>query len=504
MDRPLRICQASSELTPFAKTGGLGDVAASLARYLDRAGHDVRAFLPLYSKIDRSQHSFFPVAFLRDVPISVGDRHLSFSAYTAPLPGVGTHGGGPPLYFIHCPALYDREGYYTQDADEALRFAFLSRAALECCQRMGWAPDIVHAHDWHTALMPLYLRTVYAWDRLFAGTKTVLTLHNVGYQGVFGSGLLPELGLAGVASYLYQDDLAAGRINFLKTGLLYAGVITTVSRTHALEIQTDRYGMGLQGVLRARGDHLVGIVNGIDAEEWDPANDPHIPHPYSAADLSGKAANKADLLASLGLASLGLAAPGSAAEERVPLLGVVSRLTAQKGFDLFFEVLPGLLARRNARLVVLGNGERKYEEFFAGLQHGFPDRVVFYRGYSEPLAHLIEAGADIFLMPSLYEPCGLNQMYSQRYGTPPVVRKTGGLADTVEPFDPGDGSGTGFVFEHFTPEGLAWAVNQALDLYQDREAWRRLMLAGMSRDFSWESQIERYVALYEALLAGHF
>ncbi len=489
MDRPLRICQASSELAPFAKTGGLGDVAASLARYLHRAGHDVRAFLPLYSKIDRSKHAFLPVSFLHDVPLRMGPHHFTFTVYTSPLPGTAL-----PLYFIHCPALYDRDGFYTQDADEGLRFAFLSRAVIECCQRMGWAPDIVHTHDWHTALMPLYLRTLYAWDSLFAHTRTVLTLHNVGYQGVFGSGLLPDLELSGFTSYLFQDDLAAGRVNFLKTGVLYSGVLTTVSRTHALEIQTDRYGMGLQGLLRARADHLVGIVNGIDAEEWDPAADPHIPHPYSAADLSGKALDKLHLLDALGLA----------AEPRVPLMGVVSRLTAQKGLDLFFEVMPGLLSRRNARLVVLGNGERRYEEFFAGLQHGFPDRVIFYRGYSEPLAHLVEAGADLFLMPSLYEPCGLNQMYSQRYGTPPVVRKTGGLADTVEPFDPATGAGTGFVFEHFTPEGLAWAVNLALDVYQDREAWQRLMLAGMAQDFSWETQIERYVGLFRALLAGRF
>jgi starch synthase len=401
------------------------------------------------------------------------------------------------LYFIHCPALFNRPGLYTQDADEPLRFAFLTRAAIECCQRMGFRPDIFHCNDWHTALLPLYLRTLYGWDRLFAASRTVLTIHNVGYQGVFGAGALADLGLEGSRHFLYQEDLAAGRINFLKTGILYAGLLTTVSRTHAREIQTERYGMGLQGLLRGRSDHLVGITNGIDVEEWNPAADPFLARPYSADDLAGKAAAKRELQARLGLEG-----QGPPAEERVPLVGVVSRLIAQKGFELCFDVLPQLLSRRALRLAVLGSGERRYEEFFAGLEQAFPGRAGFHRGYSEPLAHLIEAGSDIFLMPSLYEPCGLNQMYSQRYGTLPVVRRTGGLADTVEAFDPATRRGTGFVFEHFTPEGLRWALELALDTYRDRETWLSLVRSAMGRDFSWESQVERYVALYRALAAG--
>ncbi len=489
MDRPLRIALTSSEVAPFAKTGGLGDVVAALARYLAAAGQDVRTFLPLYARIDTAGRGFVPVSFLQDVPLRMGERTFQFDVWTAPLPGSGV-----PVYFIHCPALYGRDGFYSQDADEGLRFAFLSRAVLECCQRMGWGPDVFHCNDWHTALLPLYLRTLYAWDGLFAHSRSVLTLHNVGYQGVFGAGVLGELDLTPFASYLHQEDLAAGRINFLKTGLLYAGVLTTVSRTHAEEIQTDRYGMGLQGMLRARRHQLFGIVNGIDAAEWDPANDPRIPHPYSVDDLSGKELDKLHLLASLGLD----ADPGA------PLLGIVSRLTAQKGIDLCFEVLPTLLRQRNVRLAILGSGEPRYEEMFGQLQHGFPGRVCFYRGYNEPLAHLIEAGADIFLMPSLYEPCGLNQMYSQRYGTPPVVRKTGGLADTVEPFDRERGTGTGFVFEHYTPEGLAWAAHQAIDTYYERPLWQRLIANGMRRDFSWETQVQRYLDLYRALIAGRF
>lgn len=484
---PLKVCLATSELAPFAKTGGLGDVCASLARYLPRAGCDVRAFLPFYSKVDTSQQLFVPVSFLRDVPIQLGSRTYAFTAFSARMPKADL-----PLYFIHCPALFDRPSIYTQDRDEPLRFAFFSRAVLECCQRMGWAPDVFHVHDWHTALIPLYLRTLYAWDQLFARSKTLLTIHNIGYQGVFSADVLNDIGLAPFASFLYQEDLLAGRLNFLKTGLLYAGALSTVSRTHAQEIQTDRYGMGMQAMLRARSDHLFGIVNGIDYDDWDPAKDPSLPYAYSADNLGGKALNKRHLSDGMGLGF----------EEEVPLFSIVSRLTAQKGFELCFEALPAFLRRRNARLMVLGTGEAGLEQFFHGLQRDFPGRVGFYRGYNESLAHLTEAGSDIFLMPSLYEPCGLNQMYSQRYGTPPIVRKTGGLADTVQPWDRASGQGTGFVFEHFTPEGLTWGLENAFSAYHDRDGWTRLVRNGMGQDFSWESQIERYVALYRALLAG--
>lgn len=487
MPEPLSVCLVASELAPFAKTGGLGEVCAALGRYLHKAGHDVRPFLPLYSRIDTRTHSIVPVEFLQDVPLAMGGRALTFSVYTSPLPGSSL-----PVYLVHCPALYDRPGFYTQDPDEGVRFAFLSRAAIESCQRMGWGPQVFHCNDWHTALIPLYLRTLYSWDRLFQRTRTVLTLHNVGYQGIFGAHLLDELGLAGSREHLPQDDLAAGRVSFLKAGILYSGVLTTVSRTHAREIQSEAYGMGLQGMLRARSHHLVGIANGIDYDEWNPERDPHLPHPYSRQDLSGKAGNKRHLLDGFGLDG----------GEGAPLAGIVSRLTVQKGFDLCFTVLPALLSQRDLRLAVLGSGEARYEQLFAWLRESFPGRVGFYRGYSEPLAHLVEAGADLFLMPSRYEPCGLNQMYSQRYGTPPVVRRTGGLADTVEPYDPASGRGTGFVFEHFTPEGFRWALELALDTHRNREAWLRLVRNGMARDFSWDSQIDQYVALYRALVEG--
>jgi starch synthase len=481
----VRLALVSSEAAPFAKTGGLGDVVGALTRHLARAGHDVRTFLPLYGNLRERDRTFHRVAFARDVPLAMGRHALTFTLFTTTLPRSET-----PVYFVACPPLYGRAETYSGRGDEHLRFAFLSRAALESCQRMGFSPDVVHAHDWHAGLVPLYLKTLYAWDReRFGRTKTLLTIHNVGYQGVFRAEAIHDLGLAPYASLLPQDDLAAGTVGFLKTGILHADGVSTVSETHAREMTGPVHGMGLDPWLRARGPSFVGIVNGIDTEEWDPATDRHLPARYSAADLSGKEVCRARLLEDAGLAP----AP------RGPVLGVVSRMTAQKGFDLFPDVLPAFLARHDARLVVLGGGEGRYQRFFEGLERDLPGRARFRGGYDEPLAHRIEAGADAFLMPSLYEPCGLNQMYSQRYGTPPVVRRTGGLADTVEPWDEGAGRGTGFVFEHFTSAGLAWALDRVLEARADPAAWRGLVLRGMARDFSWGRRVREYEALYARL-----
>jgi starch synthase len=483
---PLRICLVSAEVTPFAKTGGLGDVVAALAVALHRAGHEVKLFLPLYATSDSAGGSFTAVDRVQSVPLRMGPWEVPFSLWQAAVPGSDL-----PAHFVHCPPLFGRGSLYTQDWDEGLRFAYLTRAALTSCQHLQWAPQVFHCHDWHTALGPLLLRTVYSWDRLFAATKTVLTIHNLGYQGIFASSLLHDLGLANESQLFWQEDLQAGRINFLKTGLLYADLLTTVSRTYAQEIQTPEQGFGLDPLLRERSGALVGIVNGIDPEEWDPRTDPHLPVTYSADDLTGKARCKAALLAEGGLDPTAYR----------PLVGLVSRLTYQKGLDLLFDVLPPLLAADELRFVALGSGEPRYVDFLRWLSQRFPGRAAFHEGYSNPLAHRIEAAADMFLMPSRYEPCGLNQMYSQRYGAVPIVRRTGGLADTVEPYDRGADSGTGFVFEHFTADGLSWALRYALWLYrEDRDAWARLTQRGMAQDFSWAHQVQRYVDLYRRLV----
>jgi len=480
----LSVCQIAAEVAPFAKTGGLGDVVAGLSRALGANGHDVRVFLPFYAPIAKQGHEFVPVDFLRDLELAFGARRISYSVLTTPLPASGVD-----VYFIHCPALYHHDGVYSGEWDEYLRYGLLTRAALDACQRMGWAPDIVHVHDWHTALAPLYLRTVYAWDRLFARARSVLTLHNLGYQGVFSASVADELGFGRSLDLLHQDDLTAGRISFLRSGLLYADLLTTVSRTYAREIQTPEHGFGLDPMLRARADHLAGIVNGVDYDTWNPASDPHLPHHYSADDLAGKEEMKRALLAKVGL-------PFS---PRAPVAGIVSRLTAQKGFDLLLDTLPEFLYHRDLLVVALGSGEERYESFFSWLQITFPGKAWYFRGYNEPLAHWIEAGADLFLMPSRYEPCGLNQMYSLRYGTPPLVRRTGGLADTVQPWNPVSGEGTGFAFDHFTPEGFRWGLDTALRAWGDRATWQTLMRNGMAQDFSWARQVREYEAAYDRI-----
>lgn len=480
----MRILIATSEVAPFAKTGGLGDVTSSLARYLGEAGHDVRIFLPLYGSLREGRDTLVPVEFLQGIPVHLGGREYTVSVYTAPLPGATQW-----VHFVSCPPLYARKSIYCMDGDEHLRFGLLSVASLVCAQRMGFAPDIVHAHDWHTALLPLFLRTHFGWDRLFEHTKTVLTLHNLAYQGAFPAAVLRDLGLQDHTGLLEMQDLRAGRFGFLKTGILYANAVTAVSETYAKEIQTEQHGFGLDGLLRARSASVHGITNGVDYEEWSPEKDRFLTHRFSAEDLSGKEACKKHLLETLELPY----------EEGVPLIGVVSRLTRQKGFELTMPVLPELLATHDVRLVVLGSGDPEIARFFTSLQRTFPRKACFVNRYDNEAAHLIEAGSDIFLMPSLFEPCGLNQMYSLRYGTIPIVRRTGGLADTVQLWNPETRKGTGFVFDHFTSAGFGWALDAALKTYADREAWHALQQNAMAQDFSWQRQIEKYVALYKSL-----
>lgn len=487
-ERKLKICLASSEVTPLAKAGGLADVNAALGAYLHDRGHDIRILIPFYSSIDTQDLNVAPVAGLQDLTIKFGKWKFEYSIDRAIIPRSGL-----PVYLLRCPALYDRAGMYTTDGDEHLRFIVLSRVAIEMCQHMQFAPDIFHCHDWHTALIPLYLQTLYSWDRLFEKTHSVLSIHNIGYQGVFGADIIDDIDLGWSQHYLHQDDLIQGRINFLKTGLLYANLLTTVSPTYAREIQGAKYGMGLDGILRARSDVLVGILNGVDYDEWNPETDPLIPRNYTRRSLGGKATCKEALMKELGLRG----------GTKQPLIGIVSRLVGQKGIDLMERVLPRLLEDRNFSLAVLGSGEQRFEQFFQLLHRAWPDRVSFYRGYNNKLAHRIEAGCDMFLMPSAYEPCGLNQMYSLKYGTIPIVRETGGLADSVQQIIATTGAGTGILFHNYEDEGLAWAINRGLDLFKSKPLWRQIMRNGMAMDFSWEQQGEIYVDFFRRLAASH-
>ncbi|MCA8949553.1 MAG: glycogen synthase [Planctomycetes bacterium] len=486
--RPLRICLAASELAPFAKTGGLADVVAGLGRFLARAGHDVRVFVPFYKRIADSGVATVPLPGGEDVDVRFPTRSIRFSLRTLAEADAGT-APRPQICFVDCPELYGRDGLYTDDGDESLRFAMLCRAVLESCQRLGQAPDVLHCNDWHTALIPLYLKTTYHWDRLFASTRTLLSIHNIGYQGGFPESQLDTIGLGEQRAFLHHGDLRDGRFSFLKTGVLHANKLSTVSVTYAREIRTAEFGMGMEELLENRKDDLVGIVNGVDYGDWDPANDPLIPHHYTADAPAGKAKMKAALLARMDLPH----------DPRAPTFGVVSRLTSQKGFELFADSIPVFLQREDMRLCVLGSGESRHEEYFQWLRDTWPNKVGVYRGFHDELAHWIEAGSDLFLMPSRFEPCGLNQMYSLRYGTPPIVRRTGGLADTVEPWDPAKRTGTGFLFDEFSSQALAGTIDWALRNWRDQKGWKQLVDNGMRRDFSWDKQGLEYVALYRSL-----
>ena len=481
----LRICFLTAEMTPFAKAGGLADVSGALVKYLHAAGHDIRLFMPGHAAIRRDGLEIYPVAFLQNVPVTIGAKSYQFSIQTARLPGSQAF-----VYLIDCPAMFNGAAIYNADADEHRRYLLLAHAAFLSCQRMGFAPQILHCNDWHTAIAPLWLRSIYRWDTLFETTRSVFTIHNLGYQGILGPAVAGEV-LAGAGlELLHQDDLRAGRINLMRHGLLYADLLTTVSPTYAREIQTAEYGAGLDDTLRARSGSLIGILNGVDYEEWDPRNDSHLPRHYGANQLGVKAGLKEEFLTRMKLQS----------SERRPLIGMVTRLATQKGLDLLFKALPPILASHDFNLCVLGTGETQFEVFFTALAQQHPGRVAFHRGYSDELAHWIEAASDMFLMPSRYEPCGLNQMYSLRYGTVPIVRRTGGLADSVQHFDATSGVGTGIVFNDYNEPALSWAISAALNLYQQKGAWRRLVQNGMAQDFSWHRQVQLYVDAYERLM----
>ena len=485
MSAPLRILFVTSECAPWIKTGGLADVSAALPPALEACGADVRVLLPAYGALrPHIAHSRVLARIPAHGPLPAG------TLVEAPLPS------GVPAWLIDAPDLYAREGGPYVDAqgrdwpDNAQRFAALARLAADLAigaHGVGWRPDVVHGHDWQAGLAPAYLH--------FAGrpVPTVMTIHNLAFQGVFPREALRELALppeswsmAGVEYY--------GQLSFLKAGLYYADALTTVSPSYAGEIQREPLGMGLQGLLAGRRDALAGILNGIDVAAWDPARDPHLAQRYDADTLYGKAANKRALQRRAGLP----------VDAKAPLAAMVSRLTEQKGVDLVLDTAPRLLAA-GGQLVVLGTGDRAFETALTALAAAHPRQVAATIGFDEAYAHQVEAGADLFLMPSRFEPCGMNQMYSQRYGTVPVVHGTGGLRDSVVDCTPetlADGTASGFVFGAPTAAALAAALARALAAYADAPTWRALQRHGMARDFSWTASAQRYLAIYERLAAA--
>ena len=474
----MRILFVASEGLPFSKTGGLADVVEALPKALVARGHEVAVVLPRY----RGTRAGAVVVPSLTVPL--GNR-LRFPAVLD-----GTLLNGVRYFFVDDPSYFDRDGLYggpTGDyPDNAERYSEFCRAAIEISKHV-WPTDVFHCHDWQTALLPVLLRTSYGDDPVVKDLPVVFTIHNMGYHGQFRRAVLPR---AGIPEMVFNPDALEfyGDVNFLKGGLVYSDYLTTVSPRYAQEIQTREFGYGLEGVVRGRSDRVVGILNGVDYTAWNPAKDSFIAAKYSAKDLSGKQNCKQDLLQTFGLAN---DSPHRA------VLGIVSRFADQKGFDLIADRAHEML-REDVMLVVLGTGDRRYEDLFRALASAYPGRVAVKIAYDNALAHKIEAGADIFLMPSRYEPCGLNQIYSLKYGTVPVVRATGGLDDTVETFDVEHGTGTGFKFSEYTGAAFLYAVKQALHHFADERIWKRIQLNGMVKDFSWKTPAAEYAKIYEA------
>lgn len=492
MARPLNILFVSSEVDPFAKTGGLADVSGALPQTVKSMEHEIRIMMPKYGCINERKSKLHEMIRLKDFVVPVGTKNYPASVKSSFIINNLTK---VQVYFLDNHDLFGRTGLYVhpetkkdyEDNDE--RFIFFSRGVLEVLKKLGWAPDIIHCNDWQTGLIPTYLKTLYKDDLFYKDTRTVFTVHNMAYQGTFPKSMFPKTLLP--HSLLSESGVEAfGKINLMKAGLVHADAITTVSEKYAAEIQgSDEYGCGLQDIVRARKADVSGIVNGIDYTVWDPSVDSLIPHKYDARTLDAKEENKRFLLAKMGLPFK----PGT------PLIGIISRLADQKGFDLIGEVLPDIMGL-GVQMVILGTGEPRYHELFEKAQKSHPDQIGVALTFDNPLAHLIEAGSDMFLMPSRYEPCGLNQLYSLRYGTIPVVRATGGLDDTIDDYDPASRTGTGFKFTNYNSGEMLGALRKAVHLYNDQPAWRKLMKTGMAKDFSWETSAAKYVQLYRSLV----
>lgn len=474
----MNIILAASEVVPYAKTGGLADVAGALPKALARLGHKVRVVMPRY-KLEKIEASGERLPDELAVPFNFTERRAAVYV---------DRSGEVPVYFIDAPEYFSRAKLYGE-SDDVERFAFFSRAILELAKALGEQLDIIHLNDWMTGLVAAYLKTVYANDPAFTGTKLLFTIHNIAFHGLFNPTDLPRFGLP---DWIYR---AEGGIEFynlvsaLKAGLVFSDAISTVSPRYAAEIQTPEFGEKFDGLLRARQRDLHGILNGVDYDEWNPATDVYVPARYSSNDLSGKQECKRDLLRSFGLPE----------DLDRPLIGCISRLSDQKGFDLILQIADRLLDRGVA-FVLLGSGEEVYERAFQALRESRRSHVGVYLGFSNELAHKIEAGADMFLMPSRFEPCGLNQMYSLKYGTVPIVRAAGGLDDTIENFDRVMLRGNGFKFYEYSSERLLEKIDEALSVYSERDLWRVLMQNGMRADYSWSASARHYVELYQSLV----
>jgi starch synthase len=493
--KKFKILFVTSEVVPFVKTGGLADVSAALPQMLAELGHEVRIVVPKYGAVDNRKFKIHEVVRLKDLQIKIGNKDVTFSIKSCFLPGQKVR---VQIYFLDNQEYYgSRNSLYVDpfsgedypDNDE--RFILLANAVFELISKLGWIPDIIHCNDWQCGLIPAYMRTLYNDDPVFSKFKTLFTIHNLAYQGVFPKSTFKKTGLPD--EYNSEKGIEIyGKVNYMKAGLMFADVINTVSETYANEIRTnEELGAGLKTVLAKRKNDLYGIVNGIDTKVWNPEKDKHLPKKYSAKNIAGKIVNKQALAEKFGFKF----------DDDTPVVGLISRLFDAKGLDLVMEAFPQLM-KLNIQMVLLGTGEKKYHNFFEKMSSKYSGKFAAYLGFNDELAHLIEAGADIFLMPSRYEPCGLNQMYSLMYGTVPIVRETGGLADTVTPFNEKTEEGNGFVFKQYKATAMIKELKSALKLFEDKKTWAKIIKNGMKSDFSWNSSAKKYIELYKTVLNG--
>jgi starch synthase len=483
----LKVLYLSAEVVPFAKTGGLADVAGALPKAIRVLGHDIRVAMPRYGRVDIEKFGLTRVIDVVNVPMDERTEQAGILSG-----GIGAGASATPVYFVDSARYFDRQGIYMYP-DDAERFIFFSRAALEACKVLDWRPDLIHSNEWHTALVPNWLKTIYKDDPFFADTATLYTAHNLEYQGIFGYRVLEIAGLADMG-FIAHPEVAPDLnyvVDLMARGLLLADIINTVSETHAREILTPEYGHRLDPILRDRRDRLFGILNGIDTELYDPATDPNIAANFDAKCPEKRLSNKAALQTEAGLP----------VRADVPLVSMVSRLTDQKGLDLVGAIADPMIRQLGCQLVVMGTGELRYHDLFNALADRYREQVAVFLTFNRPLEQRIYAGSDLFLMPSKLEPCGLNQMLAMRYGCVPVVHAVGGLADSVNDYQPESGEGNGFSFAQYDPMALYTSLVRAIETYRHRDIWSGLVRRCMSADFSWTRSAERYVDLYYRALA---
>jgi starch synthase len=491
--KKLKILFVTSEVVPFVKTGGLADVSSALPQRLAELGHEVRIVVPKYGAVDDRKFKIHEVVRLKDLKINIGDKEVLFSLRSCFLPGQKIR---VQIYFLDNQEYFGgRSSLYVDpmtgedypDNDE--RFVLLCRAVFELISKLGWIPDIIHCNDWQCGLVPAYLKTMFKDNEQFQQFKTLFTIHNLSYQGIFPASSFKKTALPDNLNS-EKGILHNKKLNFMKAGLMFSDVINTVSETYAKEIsKDDNLGEGLSSVLAKRKNDLYGIINGIDIRAWNPEKDKHIPKKYSLKNLKNKIDNKKELTKKFNFEF----------NESVPIVGIISRLYDSKGMDLIQSAFDNLMSL-DIQMVLLGTGDRKYHSFFNKMASKYPNKFACFLGFDDTLAHLIEAGADMLLMPSKFEPCGLNQMYSLVYGTVPIVRETGGLADTVTEYSEKSGEGTGFVFKKYNKTDLLAEFKSALNIFKDKDSWTKIMKNGMKSDFSWTSSAKKYIELYKRIL----